>query len=335
MIRKRSKSPFLRILSRMIAVVFLLSLCENMFFLQIAYAKETGTAYIANTNSHYAHPITGEIEDSGNNEAIGQGMTESVTYKTALIEQIDSGGMFATVRLSMMDNISNVRFWTQEWGDSGWSKVSSSIMQENAGGDYTSDYRIEIPNENAVIKVQFYVAPMGRDIIYFIYFSDFVEGSSDFLVSIESATQTDTTTTTEDNNDTTQSSQTPSIASNNSTTTTTTSQNSSISNQTSKTSKAANNKEVTENKNSKKTASQLIEEADGLILSDESLLKDESSDSETDTMAQEDTNYQKVPALPWLLVFQCLIILTVPGAMAGILLLLVMTIQRKRERDYE
>ncbi|WP_099469678.1 heme-binding Shp domain-containing protein [Konateibacter massiliensis] len=321
-----------RVLSRRqrIAAALLIAVFfGNILTIQTVHAAEAGTAYMASATAYYAHPVTGEIEDPGNNEAIGQGMTESVTNSTALIEQINSGGMYATIRLSMMDNISNVRFWTQEWGGSGWTSASASVMQENAGGDYTSDFRIEIPNENAVVKVQFYVTPMGRDIIYFIAFSNFAEGSGDFIVSVDSSagtanTETEETQTEDSSNDTGTQTVTQAASSAKSANTQTVGSTSQSLGST-----AASSALTAQS--GKKTGAQLIEEAEGLVLSDESLLNKE--ETELSTENQEKETSQIVPAMSWVFVLQCVIILTIPGATAGLVLLLVMTVQRKRERD--
>lgn len=332
MISKRSKILFLRILSGMIATVIAVCLYENTFLIQTVYAAEAGTSYTASANPRYSHPVTGDIEDPGNNEAIGQGMTESVTYETALIEQTDSGNMYATVRLKMMDNISNIKFATQEWGSSGWSSASSSVMQENVGGDYTSDFRFQIPNENAVVRVEFYVTPMGRSIIYFIYFSNFAEGSGDFIVSVDSSAGTSAAITDEEieeTQETTATTQTQSSEAN-----TQAAAAASNTNQTVGVAATAGVELAAETESGKKTALQLIEEADGLVLSDDSLLKVAEEDS-TDADESEEKISQTITALPWLFVFQCIIILTIPGVVAGMVLLLVMTIQRKRERDNE
>ena len=54
-----------------------------------AYSQE-----IAKTTPYYSHPVTGVIEDPGNNPGIGQGMTENVVSPQALVETTDDGRIF-------------------------------------------------------------------------------------------------------------------------------------------------------------------------------------------------------------------------------------------------
>lgn len=153
--------------------------------------------YVAKSSPHYKHPVTGVIEDSGgeNSQVLGQSMTESALYPEALIEVDPNGKMFATIRLKLMDNIENPTFKVQSRGDSGFKDVSYDIMKEDFSKNQ-SDFRFEIPNENCIIRATFYVVPMGRDVIFYIDFSDIHEGSSDFVTSVEVKKPETTTTTT-------------------------------------------------------------------------------------------------------------------------------------------
>ena len=142
--------------------------------------------YVARSTPHYRHPVSGNIEDSGgeNSEVLGQSMTESALYPEALIEVDPNGKMFATIRLKLMDNIENPTFKVQNHGDSGFWDVGYDIMKEDYSSNQ-SDFRFEIPNESCIIRATFYVVPMGRDVIFYIDFSDIREGSSDFVTSVE------------------------------------------------------------------------------------------------------------------------------------------------------
>lgn len=142
--------------------------------------------YVATSTSYYAHPYTGVIEDSGgaDSQVLGQSMTESALCPEALIEVDPNGNMYATIRLSLMDNIENPQFMVQENADSPFYDVSADCMQENFDVN-TSDFRFMIPNESCIVRSTFYVVPMGRDVIFYIGFSDLREGSSDFVTSVE------------------------------------------------------------------------------------------------------------------------------------------------------
>lgn len=148
--------------------------------------------YTVKCTPYYIHPVTGVVEDSGGAESqgIGQPMTDSATYSTALIEVDSNGNIYATVRLSLMDNIENVSFMVQENGNAPFNDVSYDIMQEDLDNN-TTDFRMQIPNENCYLRATFYVVPMGRDVIYYIGFSDFQSGSADFVTSVEFAPPTE------------------------------------------------------------------------------------------------------------------------------------------------
>ena len=173
--------------------------------------------YTAKCTPYYVHPVTGVVEDRGGieSEGIGQPMTDSATYPTALIEVDPNGNTYATVRLSLMDNIENVSFKVQADGNAPFNDVDYDIMQENLD-DNTTDFRMQIPSENSYLRATFYVAPMRRDVVYYIGFSDLQPGSADFVTSVEETAPTDKAT--ENSSDTT----TTASGDNKATTTTTT-----------------------------------------------------------------------------------------------------------------
>ena len=142
--------------------------------------------YTAKCTPYYVHPVTGVVEDRGGIESqgIGQPMTDSATYPTALIEVDPNGNTYATVRLSLMDNIENVSFKVQADGNAPFNDVDYDIMQENLD-DNTIDFRMQIPSENSYLRATFYVVPMSRDVVYYIGFSDLQPGSADFVTSVE------------------------------------------------------------------------------------------------------------------------------------------------------
>lgn len=140
--------------------------------------------YTVTATPYYAHPTTGEIEDSGQNPGIGQGMTESVLEKQALLEVDEDGNHFVTARFFLMDNIENMSLSVQKDAKSEFVDVAYTIMKEDME-EATSDLRFAVPDANAIIRATFYVVPMGRDVIFYMTFSDPVSGSGDFVTSIK------------------------------------------------------------------------------------------------------------------------------------------------------
>lgn len=152
--------------------VFLVTFNSKIF----AYGSEVGRA-----TPYYSHPITGIIEDAGNNPEIGQGMTENVLHKQAFLEEVD-GVYYLTVRFNLASNIKNETFAVQVKGDSDFYSATAEVVQTN--GD-TRDYRFEIPSKNVIIRSSFFVEPMGRDIIFYFDVDNFVEGNTDFIAMDE------------------------------------------------------------------------------------------------------------------------------------------------------
>lgn len=135
--------------------------------------------YIADATPHYAHPQTGEIEDSGgaDSQALGQSMTESATYEQALVEVDPNGNTYVTVRLQLMDNIENPQFQADG------TPVTATLMQEDYT-NHTADFRMQVPNENSVIRCNMYVTAMGREVIFYITVANLQSGSDDFVTSV-------------------------------------------------------------------------------------------------------------------------------------------------------
>lgn len=159
------------------AVILLLAL--GLFSLTARAAS--GTVYTCKINPCYAHPVTGEIEDAGGSAstATGQGMVEGALGTSGILEVTDDGLYYLTFRMSLMDYSSGYSFQVQEVGDSGWS--STDVTETGSGSDdsgTTADMRIQVPSESAVIRCSMYVEPMGRDVIFYFYPSDYAVGNT-------------------------------------------------------------------------------------------------------------------------------------------------------------
>ena len=142
--------------------------------------------YTATATSHYKHPTTGKIEDSGGEGSyvLGQSMTESALNKAALVEVDPQGNTFVTVRLNLMDNIQNPQFQVDGSRNGNFSSVPATAVQEDFTNN-TTDFRMQVPSENAIIRCNMYVTPMGRDVIFYITVGNLQSGSGDFVTSVK------------------------------------------------------------------------------------------------------------------------------------------------------
>lgn len=106
-------------------------------------------------------------------------MVEGAVYTTGILEVTDSGAYYLTIRMSLMSYTSGHSFWVQNVGDSSWS--SPAVGVTGSGSDSngaTSDICIQVPSENCVVRVSMYVSPMGRDVIFYLYPSDYTAGNN-------------------------------------------------------------------------------------------------------------------------------------------------------------
>lgn len=144
----------------------------NLINITYAYRQET-----AKITPYYSHPVTGVIEDPGNNPGIGQGMTENVLSPQALVEITDDGRIFLSVRFNLANYIKNESFAVQNYGDKNFYSVKAEVTNQTSE---TRDYRFEIPSKNVIVRSSFFVEPMGRDVIFYYTISDLVAGNTDF-----------------------------------------------------------------------------------------------------------------------------------------------------------
>ena len=151
----------------LVALIFI-----SLINVTFAYSQE-----IAKATPYYIHPVTGVIEDPGNNPGIGQGMTENVVCPQALVETTDDGRIFLSVRYNLANYIKNETFAVQNYGDNSFISVPAEVTGKTAE---TRDYRFEIPSKNVIVRATFFVGPMGRDVIFYYTISDLVKGNTDF-----------------------------------------------------------------------------------------------------------------------------------------------------------
>ncbi|MFM1539979.1 heme-binding Shp domain-containing protein [Helcococcus ovis] len=155
-------------------------ICTLIFLISIVNLSEmvfaeSGKVFTVNVNPSYKHPITGEIEDSGGEKSveIGQGMVEGAVYKKGLLEVLDSGEMYLTIKMALFDYTGNHKFLVDE--NDSEHEFTGSGSDDNGE---TKDIRIKIINKNSIIKGNMYVEPMGRNVIWFMHISDVVQGNN-------------------------------------------------------------------------------------------------------------------------------------------------------------
>ncbi len=165
------------------AALMLVTIVASIGF-EDAFAAENGI-YLATAQPHYRHPYTGTIEDSGgeNSYVLGQSMTESALNSSALVEVDPAGNSFITIRMNLMDNISNPNFQVDAAGNGGFYSVGASVMQENFDSN-TADFGMQVPSEYCVIRCNMYVIPMGREVVFYITVNGLTPGSGDFVTSV-------------------------------------------------------------------------------------------------------------------------------------------------------
>ena len=161
--------------------VAVLALLWGMFFTCDTVFAETGTISSCTITRYYRHPVSWEIEDSGGEGsfATGQGMVEGCVNSVGLMEETEDGRCYLTIRMSLADFTSNISFKVQSWGASGWSSASAS--ETGHGSDSqgaTTDYRMEVPGKDCIVRGTMYVEPMGRDVIFYCAPGGYTEGNS-------------------------------------------------------------------------------------------------------------------------------------------------------------
>ena len=173
----------------------------------------SGTVYSCSITPSYQHPVTGVIEDSGGaaSYATGQGMVEGCIYTTGMLEVTDAGEYYLTFRVSLVDYTTDHSFKVQNVGDSGWSSTGMAVTATGTDSNgTTADICIQVPSESCVVRGSMYVTPMGRNVVFYFYPSNYTEGNTTGMTptmvteSSASVESSEETTTTEETSGTTE-----------------------------------------------------------------------------------------------------------------------------------
>lgn len=165
---------------RKIACFLLATALSVAFFPGKAQAAQ-GTIDTCRINPCYAHPVTGEVEDSGGKAsmATGQGMVKGVLGKTGMLETTRDGKMYLTFRMSLMDYTTKQEFKVQKKGETAWQDAEAAVTAQGKDSNgITADVRLAVPDKDCVVRGSMYVKPMGRSVIYYFYPDRFKTGKS-------------------------------------------------------------------------------------------------------------------------------------------------------------
>ncbi len=161
-----------------LSIILLLSL---FLFSGKSVQAASGSIYTCKMNPSYAHPVTGQVEDAGGSSSstTGQGMVEGAIGSKGILEVTDSGEYYLTFQLGLMDYSSKQSFGVQNVNDSGWNTVSATVTGNGSDSSgKTADMRIRVPSESCIVRCSMYVEPMGRNVIFYFYPSDYTAGNS-------------------------------------------------------------------------------------------------------------------------------------------------------------
>lgn len=150
-------------------------------------------AYVGSVSTYYNNPDTGVPDDSAASDpTLGDSMCRSATGTTALVES-DGANNWVTLRLLLQSNVNNISIAVRN-GYNSYSPVSYEITGSNSGND-SRDFRFQIADPGAYIKCSMYVAPMGRDVVWFVRVNtgSLSAGNGDFNARISAPTPTPAT----------------------------------------------------------------------------------------------------------------------------------------------
>ena len=193
----RTRSSSLRVSALFLAVcaacAVALTLAVGVTALQpgAAYASDY---YSATATPWYRNPATGVIEDSGgeDSEVLGQSMTEGCVSTNAFLEIDDAGNRYVTLRLGLMDNINNVNILADDnWANAYYQCSPQAIAVDGS----TTDFRFLVGSEGAIFRINMYVVPMGREVIFYVTLSGFSEGVNNGGFYVEGSSGSSTTAT--------------------------------------------------------------------------------------------------------------------------------------------
>ena len=119
----------------------------------------------------YVNPLTGEIEDAGQNPELGQGMSENLILRTPATLLTDSeGSIFITFRIGLVEESQDLIIQLLDDQGNPSRSIPYSIV-EDFPDDNTRDIRIMVPDADPTLRISLVSIPMGREVVCFATFA--------------------------------------------------------------------------------------------------------------------------------------------------------------------
>jgi len=139
----------------------------------------------------YVNPITGQIEDQGNNPGLGQGMVENLILKTPATLLVDAEGtIFITFRVGLVEESKDFRIELLDENGAVKKAVPYNIIAEQPEKN-TQDLQISVPSADSILRVSLISIPMGREVVGFLWFA--LEGEAVEIPVAETENEVDDT----------------------------------------------------------------------------------------------------------------------------------------------
>jgi len=119
----------------------------------------------------YVNPLSGLIEDIGNNPGLGQGMVENLIMKTPTTLLVDAeGSTFITFRVGLVAESQDFAIELLNADGSVKEAVPYNIIAEQPENN-TQDLQIQVPGIDSVLRISLVSKPMGREVVGFVSFA--------------------------------------------------------------------------------------------------------------------------------------------------------------------
>lgn len=133
----------------------------------------------------YQNPVTGEIEDVGQNPSLGGMMVQAQVQSVGYVEITENGEIYLNTRWNQADANIYATFETSTTGEGDWYVRDYEVTNQVEAGEYefmgntfaatVTDYRFQLDTLNDVIRCTNYVEAMGRDCVWYCYLADLTE----------------------------------------------------------------------------------------------------------------------------------------------------------------